>query len=218
MRVFNLATQRNRRAGRALLLGLLLVAMVLMAVSVARLRTAPDGDVLGASEAFGFQTLPEMVATSHAVVEGTIVETARGPIIDDFEVKYTRKLVRVKVDRLLAGRELGALVTIETAGWRQVEGEAETEFRVEGDIPLTTGDRGIFFLYDFEHTGNFALVSSQGVLLYDGATVRDTDRTDPLVETLEAETVARLDQLVGQAKAAVDRGEVQAKPYPGPSP
>jgi hypothetical protein len=206
MRMVDLTATGPRRTALVLLVVLVLAAVALGARALAGWPTSGNEPyVLAGDETFHFGTLPEMVSTSHAVFTGTVVGTARGIVIDEGEIKYTRKVVQIKtetVDKAVTGRPLGSVVTVETAGWRQVEGEAETELAIEGHIPLKISDRGRFFLYDFEHAGTYALVSGQGVLLYNGTEVIDTPRDDPLVRSLESMTVADVDAAVDQAVAA----------------
>jgi hypothetical protein len=111
-------------------------------------------------------------------------------VIDEDDVTYTRKLLTIQVHKRLAGRPVGGQVAVETAGWQQVDGAAETELR---------------------------FVDDQGVLLADGAEVGDSTRTDPLVKSLELRTLADLEAGIAHAEAAVRQGRVAARPYPGTS-
>src|SRR5574341_1634818 len=113
--------------------------------------------VLEGAEAFHFENLPSMVATSTTVVLGTVVGSSRGRVIDEQEITYTRKLFDIQVEATLAGQPAGAHAAVEVGGWRQVAGEAETEFRFSDELPLELGDRGVFFLYDFEHDGRYGM-------------------------------------------------------------
>lgn len=54
---------------------------------------------------------------------------------------------------------------METVGWQQVDGEAETELRGADQIPFSTGASDIFFLYDLQHNGHYSRIDDQGVLL-----------------------------------------------------
>jgi hypothetical protein len=122
----------------------------------------------------------------------------------------------------LAGPPVSGQLTVETTGWRQVDGEAETELRGDGQVPVVLGDSGIFFLYDFEHNGHYGFIDEQGVLLAEGpdllsddATVQDTTRDDPLVQDLESMTMGDVEALILQAGASLDSGTVTAQTYPG---
>jgi hypothetical protein len=173
--------------------------------------------VLTGAYAFHFDTLADMVATSASVVEGTVVDAARGRVIDEHEVTYTRRLLTIQVDRTLAGRPAANRVTVETAGWRQVVGHPETELRIEDEVHVTVGANGIFFLYDFEHNGHFGFVNDQGLLLTDAGKVQRSSRGDTLVQQLEARTPLEVKALIAQATGAIGRGEVRAQTYPGQS-
>lgn len=213
--------------GRRLVLTGTLTAAVVVGMLVAlgaggpqpRARFHPSGGatVLEGARAFHFTTLPEMVATSTTVVRGTVVAATRGRVIDEDDVTYTRKLLTIQVHNWLAGRPVGGQVAVETAGWQQVDGAAETELRFVDDVSVATGASGVFFLYDFEHDGRYGFVDDQGVLLADGAEVGDSTRTDPLVRSLELRTLADLEAGIAHAEAAVRQGRVAAKPYPGTS-
>ena len=193
------------------------IALLLAASAVAGTRTGHVHKVviLDGAEAFHFKDLPSMVATSTAVVRGSVVGSSRGKVIDEQEVAYTRKLLDIQVEETLAGQPAGPHAQVEVAGWRQVEGEAETELRLADQLPTQLGDQGIFFLYDFEHDGRYGMVNTQGVYLADGAQVRDSHRTDPLVRQLEALTMADLQDLIRQAQGAVKAGDVKPQRYPG---
>jgi hypothetical protein len=206
------------------------VAVLLVANRVVQQSRSQPGHherkvvVLAGAYAFHFDTLAEMVATSATVIRGTVMGTARGTVIDEGDVADTRRLLIIEVDKALAGAPVGGQVTVETSGWRQVDGEAETELRGEDQIPVSTGDSGIFFLYDFEHNGHYSFIDNQGVLLAessdllsDDATVQDSSRDDPLVQDLEARTMGDVEALIVQADSAVDNGTVSAQTYPGTS-
>jgi hypothetical protein len=208
------------RKGAGLGVFLAVTALLLAAAGVVGNRTGHVHTqrkvaILEGADAFHFDNLPSMVATSTTVVHGTVVGTSRGKVIDEREVVYTRKLLDIQVEETLAGQPTGPHAAVEVGGWRQVDGEAETEFRFADELPMQLGDQGIFFLYDFEHDGRYGMVSGQGVYLADGAQVRHSHRTDPLVRRLEALTMAELHDLIQQAKEAVKAGDVKAQRYPG---
>ena len=193
------------------------IALLLAATAVAGTRTGHVHKVviLEGAEAFHFKDLPSMVATSATVVRGSVADSSRGKVIDEQEVVYTRKLLDIQVEETLAGQPTGPHAQVEVAGWRQVDGEAETELRLADELPVGVGDQGIFFLYDFEHDGRYGMVNTQGAYLADGAQVRDSRRTDPLVRKLEALTMADLNRLIEQAAEAVKAGNVKPQRYPG---
>jgi hypothetical protein len=214
-----LVTRRNTA-----LAGLTLLALIVGLLLVApHIRSSQHHHhekkvvVLTGAYAFHFDTLADMVATSASVVEGTVVDAARGHVIDEHDVTYTRRLLTIQVDRTLAGRATANRVTVETAGWRQVVGQPETELRIEDEVHVAAGAHGIFFLYDFEHNGHFGFVNDQGVLLTDAGKVRRSSRGDALVQQLETRTPLEVKVLIAQANGAIGRGEVRAQMYPGRS-
>ncbi len=145
---------RNSSAGRRPAIAVLLlsatITLLLVANSIVfhnqsqRDHHEREVVVLAGAHAFHFDELPEMVATSATVIRGTVVGAARGGIIDEDEVTYTRRLLVIQVDETLAGQPVSGQVTVETAGWRQVDGEAETELRGADEIPVTTGPAASF--------------------------------------------------------------------------
>ena len=213
------ALTSGRRTTLAAFFSLALIVGLVMAVPATRSRQHPHHEtevvVLAGAYAFHFDTLPELVATSAAVVEGTVVGAARGRVIDEVDVTYTRRLLTIRVDRTLTGQPTGDRLTVETPGWRQVLGQSETELRMEDEIPVLPGAHGIFFLYDFDHDGHYGFINDQGVLLMDAGTVQRSSRTDTLVKQLEARTPFELTTLIAQANAAIAQGRVRAHSYPG---
>lgn len=205
----------------ATLCAVVAVGMVLAAVNDRALgggdRALPETGVtvIEGAPAFHFDNLAEMVATSTTVVRGTVVDAARGTAFNDGEVRYTRRLLTIDVEQTLAGQPAGRRVEVETAGWQQVDDQAETELRFADDAAVAKGDRGVFFLYDFEHNGRFGFVADQGVLLSDGTELQDTPRTDPLVGGLEELTTPELEALVVEAGYAASQGLVAPRAYPG---
>jgi hypothetical protein len=213
------ALTSGRRATLAAFLSLALIVGLVLTLPFVRSRQHRHHEtevvVLAGAYAFHFDTLPEMVATSAAVVEGTVTGAARGRVIDDVDVTYTRRLLTIRVDRALAGRPIGDRLTVETAGWRQVLGQSETELRMEDEVPVLPGAHGIFFLYDFDHDGHYGFINDQGALLMNAGTVQRSNRTDALVKELEARTPFELTALINQANGAIARGRVRAHSYPG---
>jgi hypothetical protein len=208
--------RRNAAIGPVLAaIALLLAATAVAGTRIGHVHTHRKVVILEGAEAFHFENLASMVATSAAVVRGSVVDSSRGKVIDEQEVTYTRKLLDVQVEETLAGQPTGPHAAVEVGGWRQVDGETETELRLHDELPVGVGGQGIFFLYDFEHDGRYGMVNTQGVYLADGAQVRDSPRTDPLVRKLEALTMAGLIQLVQQAAGAVKAGDVKPQRYPG---
>jgi hypothetical protein len=94
----------------------------------------------------GFTTLPELVATAHTVVLGTIASEHRGAVDDQGDVRITQRLLHVRVERTLAGRRPGPGVVISTKGWQQIDGQPETRLRMEDYPRIDVGNRVVLFL------------------------------------------------------------------------
>jgi hypothetical protein len=167
----------------------------------------------------------ELVASADAVVVGRVAQTSRGRIIDEEDVVYTVMNVEVAVEQTWAGQMPTSAFTIERFGWEQVarrpgwrgwfDFAGEREWRVEGELRLKQGDRGVFFLAREPHPPGWAVLGPEGLSLIDGAELADTGRADPTVRTVESMTVAGLQAAVAEAAAAVRRGEMQPKRPPG---
>jgi hypothetical protein len=75
-----------------------------------------DGEVtVPNSGTFCFASLPERVATPARVVLGDVEDHA--------EVRITQRLLRDRVEKILAGRRAGPSVVISTMGWRRLRME-----------------------------------------------------------------------------------------------
>jgi hypothetical protein len=167
--------------------------------------------VAEAASAFSFTRLPEMVATSRTVILGTVTSADRADVIRIEEVSYTQRILRVRVERVLAGKPVSQEVLVRTTGWRQVAGEAEHMFRFEGDIYLQPGDRGVLFLYNFDRDRYWEAVGDDATYQIDGPAIRDTGRDGRLARHVEALTVPQLEDAIDEAEQAIKRGEVRAQ-------
>jgi hypothetical protein len=87
-------------------------------------------------------------------------------------------------------------------GWRQVAGEAETLFWFEGDVYFEPGDRGVFFLYNFENDRYCDAVSDDATYLVDGPAIKDTRREGNLVRLIESLTVPQVEKSSRQGRAS----------------
>jgi hypothetical protein len=167
----------------------------------------------------------ELVASADAVVVGRVTETSRGRILDQEDVVYTIMNVQVAVEQRWAGRMPTSVFTIEQFGWEQVarrpgwrgwfDDAGEREWRVEGELRLEQGDRGVLFLAREPGPPGWSLLGPEGLYLVDDGQLADTGRADPTVRTVESMTVAELQAAVAEAAAAVRRGELQPKRPPG---
>jgi hypothetical protein len=175
----------------------------------------PGDVVLHGSDAFYFTRLPSMVATAHTVVVGTVVSAGRGAVIDIEEIRYTQRVLQVRVEQVLAGRKVAGSVRVSVGGWRQIRGHPEARFRAEHEMLLEPGDRVLLFLYDFKGDGGYAVVNHQGAYVVRGGAFESSGNPDPLVVTLERKTLAVLERDILDTSGDIRRGRYHATPYPG---
>jgi hypothetical protein len=167
----------------------------------------------------------ELVASADAVLVGQVIAINRGRVLDHQDVVYTFMNIRVAVERVWAGRLPATAFTIERSGWERAarrpgwrgwfDDTRERESRVAGELRLKDGDRGVFFVTRTNDAPGWYVLAPEGLYLIDGADLVDTNRPGPLVPAVEAMTVARLEQAVTDAAAAVKRGEPKPKRPPG---
>jgi hypothetical protein len=168
-----------------------------------------------------YDSIGELVASADAVAIGRVAATSRGRILDQEDVVFTMMDVRVVVERLLAGRMSTGAFTIEQPGWEQTtrrpgwrgwfDAAGERPWRLQGELRLKEGDRGVFFLAGGRTPTGWELLGPEGLYLIDGAELADTVRSDPTVRTVEAMTVTELQEGIAAAVAAVERGELKPK-------
>jgi len=168
-----------------------------------------------------YDSIGELVASADAVAIGRVAATSRGRVLDQEDVVFTMVDVRVVVERLLAGRMSTGAFTIEQPGWEQTtrrpgwrgwfDAAGERPWRLQGELRLKEGDRGVFFLAGGRTPTGWELLGPEGLYLIDGAELADTVRSDPTVRTVEAMTVTELQEGIAAAVAAVERGELKPK-------
>jgi hypothetical protein len=197
-------------------------ALVLLMVTLAACTPAPPpGHV---EYAVRYNMVSEVVVSADAVVVGRVAETSRGRVLDQEDVVFTMMNVRVVVEHVWAGQMPTATLTIERFGWENTarrpgwrgwfDVAGEREWRVEDELRLKQGHRGIFFLARTNGAPGWYGLAPEGLYLIDGAEVVDTDRSYPLVRKVESMTVAQLQGAVADAVAAVRRGELKPKQAP----
>jgi hypothetical protein len=193
-------------------------AVVLLMVVVAACAEPP---VEHGDRAVHYDSIGELVASANAVAIGRVAATSRGRVLDQEDVVFTMMDVRVVVEQLWAGRMPTGAFTIEQPGWEKTarrpgwrgwfDAAGERPWRMQDELRLEEGDRGVFFLAGDRPPTGWELLGPEGLYVIDGAELADTVRSDPTVRTVEALTVAQLEGAVGAAVAAVRRGELKAK-------
>jgi hypothetical protein len=197
-------------------------ALGLLAVLLAACGT-PSGDAQ-LDYAVHYDNIGELVASADAVVVGRVAATSRGRLLDEHDVVYTMMNVTLAVEQRWAGRMPAPTFTIEQLGWEQVakrpgwrgwfDDAGEREWRVQGELRLEQGDRGILFLAREPGRPGWSVLGPEGLYLVDGTELADTGRADPTVRTVESMSVSELRAAVAEAAAAVSRGKLQPKQPP----
>ncbi len=80
-----------------------------------------------------YDNIGELVASADAVAIGRVADTSRSRVLDQEDVVFTIKEVRVVVERLLAGRMSIRAFTIEQPGWEKAASE-HPRLRCLGDL------------------------------------------------------------------------------------
>lgn len=201
----------SRRLGR-------LGALALLMVAVASCAAPP---VEHGDRGVHYDSIGELVASAEVVAIGRVAETSRGRVLDQEDVVFTIMDVRVVVERLLAGRMPTRAFTLEQPGWERIarrpgwrgwfDAAGERPWRMQDELRLKEGDRGVFFLAGDRPPTGWELLGPEGLYLVDGAELADTVRSDPTVRNVEPLTLTQLEGAVGAAVAAVRRGELKPK-------
>jgi hypothetical protein len=160
--------------------------------------TGGDGAM---KEVFSFESLPQMVATSDLVIEGTVQEVEPGRVVGEGDASIQFAQVTVSVDRVVFGRMDAASVVVE-------------EYGLELGHPSRVGDHGVYFLHQKTDAPFHRLVNSQGRFLDDrkGGLVAPNDQAD-WVRAIEGQSLSQLESDVEGAAKAVAEGRVEpAKP------
>jgi hypothetical protein len=158
--------------------------------------TGGDGAMM---EVVIFENLPQMVASSDLVIEGTVQEVEPGRVLGEGDAAIQFAQVTLSVDRLLFGRMDAADIVVE-------------EYGLERGHPSRVGDHGVYFLHQKTDAPAFhRLVSSQGRFLDDGRSglVAPNHEAD-WVKAIEGESLSQLKNDVEAAARAV--AEVESSP------
>jgi hypothetical protein len=162
-------------------------------------RATRDGDG-GMKEVFSFDSLPQMIATSDLVIEGTVQNVEPGRVVGRGDSAIQFGQVTMSVDRLLFGELEPSGVVLE-------------EYGLEYGHLSRVGDHGVYFLTQKDDGIGprfFRIVSSQRRFLDDGSggLVAPNDEAD-WVKAIEGESLAELENDVEAAARAVAEGRVE---------
>jgi len=155
-------------------------------------------------ELFNFESLPQMVATSDLVIEGTVQKVEPGRVVGEGHGAIQFGQVTMSVNRVLFGKIEPSRVVLE-------------EYGLEYGHPSQVGDHGVYFLTqknDGRGPQFFRIVNSQGRYLDDGngGLVAPNDQAD-WVKAVEGKSLSQLESDVEAAARAVAEGRVEpAKP------
>jgi hypothetical protein len=153
---------------------------------------------------FYFSSLPEMVATSDLVIEGTVKSVEPGRVVGEGDAAIQFGQVTLSVNRVLFGKIEFSSVVLE-------------EFGLESGHPSQVGDHGVYFLTqknDGQGPQFFRIVNSQGRFLDDGdSKLIAIDDQSVWVKLIEGMSLSELEAEVDVAATAVRQGRVEpAKP------
>lgn len=162
---------------------------------------------------YHFDSLLQMVATSTAVIRGTVESAGKGRLIgdpDDGSQERRLREVIVRVDEQLFGEQVGTRVVLEEEGFDS----KGNPFEIEGAPWSEIGDHGIFFLEhrDTQAPGHFYWLPPEGrLLLRDGEVTSSS--TSALGKSLERLTIRELKEAIRDAGRIVeDRNIPPLKP------
>jgi hypothetical protein len=182
-------------------LGAVALLLLVVAAGCAGTTSLEHGD-----RGVHYRSVEQLVAAANTVVVGRVVGTGRGQVLDQQDVVFTMRNVRVQVEQVWAGRMPTPAFTIEQAGWERtmrrpgwrglLDPAGEREWRFKDDLRLEQGDRGVFFLAGRRLPTGWEVLGPEGLYLIDGAELVDTGREDPTVRAVEPMTVAQLEAAV----------------------
>lgn len=154
-----------------------------------------------AIDQYSFKSLDEMVATSDAVVEGTVVKVETGRTVGPTEAPLTFSQVTLQVDAVLYGNLKTDPVLLEEDG----TGYSYSE----------TGSHSVYFITykGAPEEPFYRLVSSAGrFIVSPSGTLEASNDEPPWVVEIETLDLAALKERVAEATLAIERGEVKPAP------
>lgn len=180
-----------------------------------------------AEEYFNFTDIPTLVASSEAVVEGTVSDVSPGnPTAPPSEGQMHYNNVTLTVDELHYVRGTLVLQPGDEVLFKEMTKESGQSVVVNGLQHSAEGDQGFYFLHLLganPSTGllQFNVINSQGRYLAEGSALVGADREpgqDALIDEVEALSPAQLRERITQAKERIESGSVQAQTPPIPCP
>lgn len=170
---------------------------------------AATGGVVHSREFFRFDDLDSMVATSSAVVEGTIREVGPSRSVGEGHEREDYEAATLEVTAVLSGEVEGSTVAVEHRA-----AIAGNPVVVNGVTGSRAGDSGFYFLRRTRR-GVYDLISSQGRFLRDGGRLRGSGQHhDPLTRSLEARDEGSLREEIRGAGRRAAAGNAKPHPYP----
>lgn len=188
-----------RQSGRRRLGLAVLALLVTVLPACGRNPISPVSDM--AIDQYSFKSLDEMVATSDAVVEGTIVKVETGRTVGPTDAPLTFSQVTIQVDAVLYGGLKTDPVLLEEDG----TGYSYSE----------TGNHGVYFVTykGAPEEPFYRLVSAAGRFIVSAnGTLEASNDEQPWVVQIETLDLAALKERVAEATLAIERGEVKPAP------
>lgn len=212
-----------------LIISAALAAHAGLACTTREKRPHPDGvATVHAADTYVFSSLPEMVATTDAVIEGTVVNVRPGRLVNEgpgIEDDVQFKDVTIQINDVLFanGAATAALKGARSLFYEELGWDAGKPVVVEGVDQSLRGDRGFYFLrfkvyvsppFQPEMSSLYwGLISSQGrYLIQPDNSLVGANEEDPLVQELEALSADEMRQQILQAARDIEAGTVEGQP------
>ena len=185
----------------------------------ARPAAIPAGFGGEASDFYEFDQLRDLVATSDAVVIATAESEQDGRSVGDPGSLIHHRQVTFRVERVLFGDVDGETVDVETVSGLEADGyklPPPAEY-----VQFHPGQRSLLFLWRHDDAKTvddktlYTYLNSQGAYEINGEDIVDLpNHDDPLVRRIQRMSVREATERIGEARAAVQRGELRGHPRP----
>lgn len=162
-----------------------------------------------ADEAYAFDDLATMAATSHVVIHAYVDSVQLGRVYGDPDeaVSFQVRNVNLAVDEVLASQNSAPKeIILEEQGWTS-EGDCYIQ---NGLTWSEVGQEGYYFLRRNVDADTYIHSSSQGRALIEGPTLAVPAPDTELEEVMEQLTPAQLEEEVRQADADVRAGRLES--------